>query len=211
MEPGQLVHRQPAARPAEDRRQPRDVDQLLPERAVRATTTPASASMPQGGLDQQAGLSQRLGTSFGSYQQGLNIRAAAHGQRGRELLHDVGAVARLQVRRRLAAQRRVHRHALARQQDPRASRTRRRARSRACIVKAPARTASSSSTSMSATRSRRTAVTIDLGVRYDRQWGKALPSQIASNAGVPERRAGHRTSRATTRRSPGTTSRRASA
>ena len=48
-----------------------------------------------------------------------------------------------------------------------------------------ARTASSSSTSTPATRSRRTAWTIDLGVRYDRQWGKALPSEIASNAGLP--------------------------
>lgn len=30
--------------------------------------------VPQGGMDQQAGLSQRLGLSFGSYQQSLNIR-----------------------------------------------------------------------------------------------------------------------------------------
>ena len=56
------------------------------------------------------------------------------------------------------------------------------------IAKVPARTASSSSVCAGDTITKNR-WTIDFGVRYDRQWGKALPSDIASNAGPSERRA----------------------
>ena len=54
-------------------------------------------------------------------------------------------------------------------------------------------------------------VTVDLGVRFDRQDGEALPSETAGEPGVPDRGARASCSPATRRRSRGTTSRRAPA
>jgi len=53
--------------------------------------------------------------------------------------------------------------------------------------------------------------TINVGLRFDHQWGSALPSTIEAKPGVPGAGTGADVSAATRRRSPGTTCRRARA
>ena len=63
--PGQLVHRQPAARPVEDRGQPRDGQRACSCPAKYAYYNTGFVLDPMGGIDQQAGRSLLLAQSFG--------------------------------------------------------------------------------------------------------------------------------------------------
>jgi hypothetical protein len=65
VEPGQQLPRKSAARPAEGREQPCVLVERVPEQQL----TPTSARVrlePQGGLDDQASISARLGQTFGT-------------------------------------------------------------------------------------------------------------------------------------------------
>jgi hypothetical protein len=138
--------------------------------------------VPQGGLDQEAGLSQRLGTSFGSYQQGLNIRPQhtvnvdtnyfttswgdikmGGGWRRSDAFTGTLWPGNMILAFDNSATSQVAR-----------------------VYREGAGTNRVEFFHLYAgdtiTKDR---WTIDLGVRYDRQWGKALPSDIASNAGLP--------------------------
>ena len=100
-------------------------------------------------------------------------------------LTGLGAQPRSEVRLRLPDGRRGQRHAVAGQRHPRDRAARRPICRRRCSARATAATAPTISTSTSATRSRMNRLTLDLGLRYDRQWGKALPSETAANPAFP--------------------------
>ena len=97
----------------------------------------------------------------------------------------MGASARREVRLRLPHGRR----ASAARSGPATgfsrSRTRRPTCGRRSSARASAATRPTTSTSTSATRSRTNRMTIDLGLRYDHQWGKALPSETLANTAFP--------------------------
>ena len=94
-------------------------------------------------------------------------------------------VARRQVRLRLAPGERDDRHAVAGQRHPRRSCRTRRRRSRRCSAKAAAPTARTYVDVYVGDTISKGRATIDLGVRYDHQGGRALPSATAANPAFP--------------------------
>ena len=168
---------------------------------------------PVGGLDQQAGreLRDRAVVRLGRARASTSARRRWSTSTCNNFVTAMGATPRPEVRLRLphASTRSAARSGRATASSR--SSARRPTCRRRCSARATAATAPTTWTSTSATRSRATAMTLDLGLRYDRQWGKALPSDDRrptrrSRTSCPASR-----SPATTRRSRGRTSRRARA
>ena len=203
----------PAARPVEVGRQPRDrpATWFLTGKYAYYNTGFTLDSI--GPLTEQMGISALTRADVWLDQRAVLQRAAAaHRQRRQQPLPDDGATdARLQVRLRLAA------HATSSRTDALPWQRRRRVRelghrtsARGSIARAPARTAPRTRTSTSATRSALGRLTLDLGAPLRSAGRQALAEPDRSRTRLPEPRAGHRASPATTHRSTGTTSRRAS-
>ena len=114
LEPGQRLPRQPVPRALQDRGQPRLLAELLPEREVRLLRHGLRAGARSAASTDQAGIAARLGQTFGTTQLSQQRPAAAHGQRGRQLLRERhGRQPRDQVRRGLAQDRGAHPDAVA--------------------------------------------------------------------------------------------------
>ena len=149
---------------------------------------------PLGGVNMQAGQSSRLSSSFGSTRRSTNLRPQhtvnVDSNYFRNVFgasHDFSAgsatVASMPSRERCgpeicwsASTTRSHRDSPDSTANP--------IRWRESIARAPARTAPSMDFYIGETLSKGR-LTVDLGVRYDRQWGAALPSATQSNGAFP--------------------------
>ena len=101
----------------------------------------------------------------------------------------MGACARPEVRRRAIARPTRCSARVAGQRHPGRSRTRRPICGRRSSARATAATAPNYLDFYVGDTISKDRVTIDVGLRYDRQWGEALPSDDAGEPGVPDARA----------------------
>ena len=141
---------------------------------------------PEGGMGLSSGRDLIAARSYGSTVQSLERPPADDRQRRPQLVPQrARRVARREVRLRLAPRQRDDRHAVAGQRHPRgACRTRRRRFAQVFREGSGTNRTQYFDAYVGDTISKGRA-TLDLGVRYDRQGGSALPSTTAANPAFP--------------------------